>query len=482
METIERVLLTYFANALWMTCLITVTAILVVKLIGRADPAYRHAIWVMALVCAVILPLVSLRSTLSNNSGYSVAARNSATTVSIPAGAIGSSPRSSFWLSMNYRQQLISFAPLLTNLLVFIYLGSILHRGISLCWAWFRANKILRTASPGSLPLRFELIANQCCRQSDIGYVRFARSHNLQSPVVFGAWRPALILPEWFLSDISDQEFASALCHELAHISRHDFLFNLFYEALFVPLSFHPAAFFIRAQIQRSRELACDELAADNLPTRAAYARSLLNIARTVAATSSTGSNCALGLFDANELDERIINLLQRTNREPKTSGRRRALFAFCVLATICLIASVFSVQVAHVRNAQKGPNRFAGTWEGRFKDKVFVTVSLSDKDDKLDGTVSRFSIKMNPSGGLTDASSTVGADEISGNVPDAALLRLNTKTKGTVRSSAGDSEQSIRFDMKLTGADQAELRISEAAPGMPTAEPWRLTRISAKR
>jgi len=110
-----------------------------------------------------------------------------------------------------------------------------------------------------------------------------------------------LILPEWFFSCASEEELLSTLCHELAHVRRHDFLLNLAYEILFLPISFHPAAMVIKSQIKQSRELACDEFAAGNLPTHAAYARALMSIAQTVAATSSASSSgrsrYALGLL-----------------------------------------------------------------------------------------------------------------------------------------------------------------------------------------
>jgi beta-lactamase regulating signal transducer with metallopeptidase domain len=95
---------------------------------------------------------------------------------------------------------------------------------------------------------------------------------------------PVLVLPEWSLSHASEDELASMLGHELAHIRRHDFLLNLVYDLLILPISFHPAATLIKARIDQTRELACDEIAAEGMPTRTQYARSLLSIAQSIAA------------------------------------------------------------------------------------------------------------------------------------------------------------------------------------------------------
>jgi beta-lactamase regulating signal transducer with metallopeptidase domain len=94
--------------------------------------------------------------------------------------------------------------------------------------------------------------------------------------------------PFWFCRSApcraSEDELASMLGHGLAHIRRHDFLLNLVYELLIFPISFHPAATLIKARIDQTRELACDEIAAEGMSTRTQYASSLLSIAQSVAA------------------------------------------------------------------------------------------------------------------------------------------------------------------------------------------------------
>lgn len=125
-------------------------------------------------------------------------------------------------------------------------------------------------------------------------------------------------------------------------------------------------------------------------------------------------------------------------------------------------------------------PRQFAGTWEGKFKGKTFITLKLVAKEGKISGTVSRISIQVNTKGELTDASSLDGEDAISETVPDANVLHLTTKAKGEVSTMTGDSEESIQYDMKLTGADQAELQIAGIPPGMPAPAPWKLERKPA--
>jgi beta-lactamase regulating signal transducer with metallopeptidase domain len=99
-----------------------------------------------------------------------------------------------------------------------------------------------------------------------------------------GIHNPVLVLPECSLSHASEDELASMLGHGLAHIRWHDFLLNLVYELLILPISFHPAATPIKARIDQTRGLACDEIAAEGMSTRTQHASSLLSIAQSVAA------------------------------------------------------------------------------------------------------------------------------------------------------------------------------------------------------
>lgn len=292
----------------------------------------------------------------------------------------------------------------------------------------------------------------------------------------------ALDLPEWFFSKASDEELVSAIAHELAHVRRHDFILNLVHEVLFLPISFHPAAKFIKSQIERSRELACDEIAAANLPTHTAYARSLLGIAQTIAAMASSGrAPYALGLLSPDTLEERIVNLFRKRNHSDMTWGRVQTALASCLLAVACLTASSFSIQVACAGSTAADPQRFAGTWEGKFKDKAFVSLKLVAKDGKISGTVSRVNIQMSPSGILTDASALAGEDAISETTPEGKVLHVNTKAKGHVNTLAGDSEEElIQYEMRLTGRDQAELQIAGSPTGMPVPASWKLERKRA--
>lgn len=73
--------------------------------------------------------------------------------------------------------------------------------------------------------------------------------------MTLGTFRPVLIFPRKYFDTVSEADFASAVAHELAHVRRHDFLLNLIYEVLRLPVSFHPAAFLIKHGLMKRGSL-----------------------------------------------------------------------------------------------------------------------------------------------------------------------------------------------------------------------------------
>ena len=85
-------------------------------------------------------------------------------------------------------------------------------------------------------------------------------------------------------------------------------------------LTYHPAYWLMRRRIAETREMICDELAAATGCGRAEYAASLLRLARAMA-TPAARTNQAIGVFDGNTLEERIMRL---TMDMPKVSRTQK--------------------------------------------------------------------------------------------------------------------------------------------------------------
>jgi beta-lactamase regulating signal transducer with metallopeptidase domain len=87
-----------------------------------------------------------------------------------------------------------------------------------------------------------------------------------------------------------------------------------------------------QARIDQTRELACDEIAAESLSSRAQYARSLLSIAQFMDANQRPAAGYALGLSDTNTPEDRTVNVVAKGNRIRKTTARASALATLFLL------------------------------------------------------------------------------------------------------------------------------------------------------
>jgi TonB family protein len=205
-------------------------------------------------------------------------------------------------------------------------------------------------------------------------------SSETRGPVVLGLRRPLLLVPEGFLTtenveeirmasdndvrmagddDIgiaSDVDIAAALAHECAHIRRRDFAKNMIYEFAAAAVAYHPACWLMRRRIAETRELICDEMAAGAAGDRPEYAASLLRLARAMATPAGyAGGTPAIGVFDANILEERIMRL---TMDMPKVTRARKiamAAVAACALLGGAVTAMALSFDVTPQDGATAG-------------------------------------------------------------------------------------------------------------------------------
>jgi len=108
--------------------------------------------------------------------------------------------------------------------------------------------------------------------------VRLFESAWVHMPLTIGWLKPAILLPIGFVNQLSSAEVEAVLAHELAHIARRDWIFNLlqaFVESLFY---YHPAVWWVSQVIRRERENACDDVALTATGNPLAFARALVQV------------------------------------------------------------------------------------------------------------------------------------------------------------------------------------------------------------
>ena len=318
MNSSHHWLLTFLLNSLWQVPLIALAAIVAARLMTPVSWRARHLLFIAALLLAVLLPAWSA-STSTAKAGQSVV-------VSILPGSLddhGSNQAARHALTPHRYSTSLHIAPAVSDTVALVYLAILFGQAAFLLWKWRATQILFRHAAPAELPGDLSSQWRRWRRSFNIGGVPLLVSDQVAGPVTLGFRRAALIVPPDFIATATREETAAALCHELAHIARRDFVANLVIEIVSLPIAFHPACWLLKKHIDESRELACDAMAAAVSENSETYARSLLSLAQTICAAPAATATNALGIFEANILEKRIMHLI---DRKPASSRAARLL------------------------------------------------------------------------------------------------------------------------------------------------------------
>jgi beta-lactamase regulating signal transducer with metallopeptidase domain len=94
-------------------------------------------------------------------------------------------------------------------------------------------------------------------------------------PMVVGFIKPVVLLPASILSGLGSKEIEAIIAHELAHIKRNDYLFNIIQSVIETLFFYHPALWVISKSIRNERENSCDDLALKITRDKLSYIKAL---------------------------------------------------------------------------------------------------------------------------------------------------------------------------------------------------------------
>jgi TonB family protein len=310
-------LLRYLAHSAVMMAVIGVVAWLSDRLLRRVGPQAQHRMWIASFFAGVVLPLLPAGVL----TGFGAADAGFADgTVTVTYRTIAAAAER--W----------TFSPRVWSALVGLYLLTVLFCVTRLLWRWWRTAEMARRSAVLPLGAADRRLVDEATRRFGIAGPEVRCSRETRGPVMVGVRRPLLLAPEGFFAAGDAVDIAAALAHECAHIARRDFAKNLLYEVVAAFVAYHPACWLIRQRIAETRELVCDELAASVMGNRPEYAASLLRLATAMAKAPMRVSQ-AIGVFDGNTLEERIMRL---TMDLPKVSrAQRTAMVALTACALL---------------------------------------------------------------------------------------------------------------------------------------------------
>jgi len=263
--------------------------------------------------------------------------------------------------------------------------------------------------------------------------VAILESSLVNVPLVIGWLYPAILLPVAALITMTPRELEAVIAHELAHIRRRDYLFNIFQSVSEILLFYHPAAWWVSRRMRIEREYACDDMAA-TVCDKLLYARALTQVERLRKATQPRLAMAANGGMLLN----RVRRLVEPVT--PQSSPIALLLVGLLILTTTLAAGMIRASQLSLFSQA-----------------KVRSEQPLN-ADDAKHSTLLNYTVSTVPNFLTSDASSLSKKPQSKiANQKRVPRSRKSTKSVETPSGFEG-MEQLINFgDRSLDLADKAQ-------------------------
>ncbi len=366
-----------------------------------------HSLWQIALVYAIMQLILRVLRSASSVVKYRIAGLSMLTALAfagvtfvivyhsavqkfpLPPGFTGHTAHpviSAYRVDLQPNHSgLPAYLPWLTGL----YLAGILLMSLRMITGWAYLHHQTHENIFRPSPQAMENFRNLCTRSGVKKMVSLMESCKARVPEVIGHFRPLVIVPVGFFANIPFEQAEAIIAHELAHIRRNDYLFNILQSVIEVLFFYHPAVYLISARIRNERENCCDDLALACCPGNVTYAKALARMAE-----FRIGSR-----YPAVALTGRKKNLLQRIKRilkpdNMKTKISDRLLAGVIILAGFGLITLTGAAALNKISlNGTGGGKNFSlavlrhpGTQATRADSLINVdekSIVVSQKDEK---------------------------------------------------------------------------------------------------
>jgi bla regulator protein blaR1 len=153
-------------------------------------------------------------------------------------------------------------------------------------------------------------------------------------PMVVGWLKPVILVPVGMLTHISPEQVESILLHELAHIRRQDYIFNLVQHVVDTLFFFNPALLWVSSLIRTERENCCDDIAIHQTNSRRRLIEALVSFheyrkSAQPYALALTGKN--------NSVVKRVERIVYRKNHS-LNAGERLLLMGGLMILSVAFI------------------------------------------------------------------------------------------------------------------------------------------------
>lgn len=270
-ETASRFVVAIMLNSIWEDAFLVLAVWFLLRSMRDINASTRYFSWLVTLVAAVILPVVtSLPQIAQVPAPVPAVQTGSPVTHARVTAAVRPSP---IHVSTASSQPPAVAAPkfrlperlhlVLPNWLAAVLFGAwllaALVTAVRLAVDLYKLEALKRDSLPLPVEYRDQMERWVTAAYGNPRDVRLCVSERIEVPVAVGLFDSMILLPKHLLAELDAGELDRISLHELAHLHRSDDWTNSVQRFVQILMFFNPAIRFIGSQLDLEREVACDD-------------------------------------------------------------------------------------------------------------------------------------------------------------------------------------------------------------------------------
>jgi beta-lactamase regulating signal transducer with metallopeptidase domain/HEAT repeat protein len=311
-------------HSLWQGALIAALLGLVLLALRKAPAAWRHTACLIALIAMPVMPLLTSLQSVRNAPAAAVQPSTAASELSPAPGALAGTPQEAIkqpnqseasGVEQTSTTRRNVHLEALFPWIVGAWLIGVLLLSLRVIAGFMGAHRLVNYGT-AAVSAEIAAAATRIAQRIRVSQtVRVLASVRAPVPMVIGFMRPVVLMPVSLLSGLTLSQIEAILAHELAHVRRYDYAFNVLQTVLETLFFYHPAIWWLSKQLRDEREHACDELAVSLCGDDPIfYSRVLLTVEqwrgeRISFAPAATGGSLALRIRKLIGEDERRFDV-----------------------------------------------------------------------------------------------------------------------------------------------------------------------------
>jgi beta-lactamase regulating signal transducer with metallopeptidase domain len=337
-ETILRAICWTLLHSLWQGLLLALIAGVIMVMTKKASSALRYN-----LLCALLLLFLAATTYTfyaqlhQNTAAISAISRTpAATTIETIGNPTSASASTTAHTLQNGVDTLVQYFNAHAAIVVVIWFIVFVARFVKVLSGLVYAQRV-RHYQTSPAPAHWQQRLAQLLEKLQISRpVSLLESAVIKIPMVVGMLKPVVLVPVGMLTHISPEQVESILIHELAHIRRQDYLFNLIQHLVDTLFFFNPALVWVSSLIRGERENCCDDVAIDQTRSR----RQLINALVSFHEYTQSANGFALQFAGKeNQVVKRVKRIVHKKNHS-LNAGERIVLMSSILLLSAAFITT----------------------------------------------------------------------------------------------------------------------------------------------